>query len=135
MLPSRVVSVSRLREAAQARVAASSRRAVAREIGVYVRGLEVFLAGATPHPKTLEKLLRWYREQVEETEGPPVSGAEALRVLLRALPPGDRAGAAAEAAALLRSLYERAGVPLPPDLEGLGDSSVPSAPPPGAPAE
>jgi len=128
MLPSRLVSVSRLREAAQARVAASSRRAVAREIGVYVRGLEVFLAGSTPHPKTLEKLLRWYREQIEETEGPPVSGPEALRVLLRALPAGERPQAAAETAALLRSLHDRAGVPLPADLEQFEESPAPPSP-------
>ena len=128
MLPSRLVSVSRLREAAQARVAASSRRAVAREIGIYVRGLEVFLTGSTPHPKTLEKLLRWYREQIEEAEGPPVSGSEALRVLLRALPAGERPHAAAEAAALLRTLHDRAGVPLPADLEQLEELPAPRVP-------
>lgn len=133
MLPSRIVSVVRLREAAQARVDASSRRAVAREIGLQPRGLEVFLAGAKPHPRTVEKLLRWYREQVEEAEGPPVSGPEALRVLLRALPPGDRPAAAAETAALLRSLHERSDVPLPPDLGQLEE--FPSPRPPGESAD
>lgn len=119
MLPSRVVSVARLREAAQARVDASSRRAVAREIGITPRGLEVFLAGARPHQKTQERLLRWYREQIEDAEGPPVSGDEALRVLVRALPPADRPDAVADLRALLGRLHERSGVPLPADLQAV----------------
>lgn len=118
MLPSRVVSLPRLREAAQARAEASSRRAVAREIGVTPRGLDVFLGGAKPHPKTLEKLLRWYREQIEDAEGPPISEAEALRVLLRFVPEDLRPDAAVRTVGFLRGLAEESGVRLPDRLEG-----------------
>jgi hypothetical protein len=124
-----VVSVARLREAAQARVDASSRRAVAREIGIQPRGLEWFLEGANPYQKTLEKLLRWYREQFEEAEGPPISGSEALRVLLRAVPPADRPEAAKDIETLLRRVHDRARVEMPPDLDSLETAFAPSSAP------
>lgn len=118
MLPSRVVSVPRIREAASARADVSSRRAVAREIGLTPRGLDVFLAGAKPHPRTLDKLLRWYREQIEDAEGPPISEAEALRTLLRFIPAANRSAAEARTLDLLRTFAEEAGVDLPESLVG-----------------
>ncbi len=40
MLPDRYVSIPRLRDAAQARAEVSSNRAVAREIGIALRGFQ-----------------------------------------------------------------------------------------------
>lgn len=116
MLPDRLVSVPRLREAAQARVAASTLSAAAREIGVTHRGLSVFLSGAKPQPKTLSKLLKWYREQISEAEGPPITSAEAIRTLVRGIAPGLRAGAAEELVACVRKLHVDAGAEPPSDL-------------------
>lgn len=121
MLPSRVVSVPRIREAAQARADASSRRAVAREIGLTPRGLDVFLAGAKPHPRTLEKLLRWYRDQVEGAEGPPISEAEALRVLMRFFPPEARPAAVQRVTEVLRQLADETGIQFPESLANEAD--------------
>lgn len=116
MLPERLVSVPRLREAAQARVAASSLSAAAREIGVTHRGLSVFLSGSKPQPKTLTKLLRWYREQISESEGPPITSAEAIRTLVRSIAPDRRAGAIAELIAYVHRLHVDAGAEPPSDL-------------------
>ena len=104
MLPDRYVSIPRLRDAAQARAEASSNRAVAREIGIALRGFQLFLEGSRPQQKTLDKLLAWYRDHVERTEGPPITASDALLVLVRALPPERRPSAAA---ALLSTLLEQ----------------------------
>lgn len=120
-LPSRLVSIPRLREAVAARAAASSRRAVSRETGIAPRGIELFLAGSNPQPKTLEKLLQWYREQIEDAEGPPVSAAEAVLALVRAFPAPSRDQAAASVAAHVLRLHEEAGVAPPADLALLPD--------------
>jgi hypothetical protein len=128
MLPDRLVSVPRLREAAQARVAASSLSAAAREIGVTHRGLSVFLSGSKPQPKTLAKLLRWYREQISEAEGPPITLAEAVRTLVRGIAPERRAGAAEELIVYVRRLHADAGAEPPSDLVSPPESpQAPSA--------
>jgi hypothetical protein len=128
MLPDRLVSVPRLREAAQARVAASSLSAAAREIGVTHRGLSVFLSGAKPQPKTTTKLLNWYREQIAEFEGPPITSAEAVRTLVRGIAPDRRPGAAAELIAYVRRLHADAGADPPSDLVSSPESpQAPSA--------
>lgn len=125
MLPDRLVSVPRLREAAQARVAASSLSAAAREIGVTHRGLSVFLSGSKPQPKTLVKLRRWYREQIEEAEGPPISSAEAVRTLVRGIAPAQRAGAVEKLTAYVRLLHAEAGAHPPADLGDPPESPLP----------
>jgi hypothetical protein len=128
-LPSRLVSVSRLREAAAARVAASSRRAIARETGIPVRSVELFLAGSKPHPRTLNKLLAWYAEQIEESEGPPISPQAAVRALVHAFPAQARARAAERLSAAVRQLHDEAGLPCPPGLDQGSDE--PGTPVPG----
>lgn len=116
MLPDRYVSIPRLREAAQARSDATTRRAVAREIGIAHRGLELFLEGSKPQAKTLEKLVAWYHLHVQRTEGPPISASDALLVLVRALPPQHRPPAAGTLLSSLRELHAAAGVECPPDV-------------------
>lgn len=108
-MPSLGVSVARLREAVQARVEATSRRATAREIGLTPRGLELFLSGAKPQAKTLAKLLSWYEAHVALLDGPPISEADAIRVLLRPLPLEARLQAQERITEFLRTLYSEAG--------------------------
>jgi hypothetical protein len=115
-MPSLGVSVVRLREAVQARVEATSRRATAREIGLTPRGLELFLAGAKPQAKTLAKLLAWYEQHVDNTDGPPISEADAIRVLLRPIPREVRQQARERITELLRHLYSEVGAELPVGL-------------------
>lgn len=116
MPPSPVVSLPRLREAVRGRVADAGLRPVAREVGITHRGLELFLDGAKPQPKTLAKLLRWYGEHLAAQEGPPISESDALLVLLRPLPPGARPHARVRTLEFLGEVYAQAGVPLPPSL-------------------
>src|ERR1044071_4560951 len=54
--------MARIREAVAERVAASSLRAVATEIGMSWSGLRKFLRGGSPHRATAQKLLAWYHE-------------------------------------------------------------------------
>jgi hypothetical protein len=112
-MPSSGVSVARLREAVQAWVEATSRRATAREIGLTPRGLELFLSGAKPQAKTLAKLLSWYEQHVAAADGPPISEADAIRVLLRPLPPEARLQAHGRITEFLGALYSEAGVESP----------------------
>jgi hypothetical protein len=119
MLPDRYVSIPRLREAARVRAEASSQRTVAREIGIAIRGFQLFLGGSRPQPKTLEKLYAWYRAHVERTEGPPISAADALLVLMHALPPDRRPAASSAVIATVRDVHVAAGVECPPELVAL----------------
>lgn len=112
-MPSPGVSVARLRAAVQARVEATSRRATAREIGLTPRGLELFLSGAKPQAKTVAKLLAWYEQYVAASDGPPISEADAIRVLLRPIPPEVRLQAQERMTELLGTLYSEAGVESP----------------------
>ncbi len=112
-MPDPGISVPRLRDAVRLRVEATSRRATAREIGVTPRGLELFLSGAKPHSKTLTKLLAWYEQHVDEADGPPISATDAIRVLLRPLPPDLRESARARVTRYLHEIYSEAGLSLP----------------------
>jgi len=121
MPPSPVVSLARLREAIRSRVADAGLRPIAREVGITHRGLELFLGGAKPQPKTLAKLLQWYGEHLTAQEGPPIAESDALLVLLRPLPAGARPHARVRTLEFLDKLYAEAGVPLPPSLGGDPD--------------
>ena len=119
MLPDRYVSIPRLRDAAQARAEASSHRAVAREIGIALRGFQLFLEGSRPQQKTVEKLLAWYRDHVERTEGPPITASDALLVLVRALPPELRPSAASALIFTLLEQHRAADVECPSDIAAV----------------
>jgi len=127
MLPDRYVSIPRLRDAAQARAEVLSHRAVAREIGIALRGLQLFLEGSRPQQKTLDKLLAWYRDHVERTEGPPIAASDALLVLVRALPPERRPSASAALLSTLLEQHQAADVSPPADVAAAsgvaGDAS------------
>ncbi|HEX6370866.1 MAG TPA: hypothetical protein VF006_18250 [Longimicrobium sp.] len=89
----------------------------------------LFLEGARPQPKTLEKLLSWYHEHVQRSEGPPISASDALLVLMRAIPPEHRPAAAGSLLSSLQEVYRTAGVECPPDVIAAG---TPGTIPPGA---
>jgi hypothetical protein len=76
-----------LREAVRRRVNETSIRAVAAEIGMSPSGLHVLLGGSRPHPTTREKLLSWYLEERQRTQGDPEFSADdvdaAMRLLVR----------------------------------------------------
>jgi hypothetical protein len=116
-MPRPGVSVARLRAAVQARVEATSRRATAREIGLTPRGLELFIAGAKPQAKTVAKLLAWYEQYVAAADGPPISEADAIRVLLRPIPRELRQQARERITELLGQLYSEIGAELPVGLK------------------
>ena len=110
------VVVSRLREMVATRVAESSRRAIARELGMSARGLELFLAGSRPQARTLGRLRRWYAEQSKAGGSMLLASAdEAIRLLVQRIPEQERAAALQEVREYFRDLYMRWSVPVPPE--------------------
>jgi hypothetical protein len=78
-------------------------------------GLQAFLDGTTPHPKTQRKLEAWL-VRVEGASGADtgIDTAEAaLRVLLRDLPPSRQATVVSRAVGLLEALYDEERAPRP----------------------
>ena len=64
----RRVSLETLRAAARERVAGSSLRQVAREIGIQHDALARFLRGSQPYGRTVAKLQAWYTGEANEME-------------------------------------------------------------------
>lgn len=62
------VSVEDLRDAARERVAETSLRVAAKQIGLSWAGLRTFLAGTNPYGPTLVKLRAWYEREHTESE-------------------------------------------------------------------
>lgn len=77
------VSIQHIREAAAARVAATSLRKVAREVGMSPTGLKKFLDGTAPYTATVHRLRVWYVRFGAVTVGElqPVDASAALEVL------------------------------------------------------
>lgn len=61
----------RIRAFAQARVAATTLRDVAKEIGMSYSGLHSFLQGGQPYARTRELLIAWYGRSRHLSEAPP----------------------------------------------------------------
>lgn len=107
--------VSRLREAAQRAVDASSLRAVAEAVGISHPGLMKFLDGSEPHPATLTKLMRWYLRASavpldEET------ALAAIELLVRSVPEPERERVRAGLLDVLREGHRKRGNDPPPWL-------------------
>ena len=87
--------VPMLREAVRRAVAASSLRAVAKEIDVSAPGLQHFLRGGYPLPKTARKLAAWH---VQQRAASPLDIHEevALSLLLSRVPEDQRSIAESE---------------------------------------
>ena len=82
------VSILHIREAVQARVAATSLRKVAREVGMSPTGLKKFIDGTDPYSATVHRLRVWYvrygTQHAAEIQTPDASAA--LAVLTHELP-------------------------------------------------
>ena len=66
--PESRVSVEDLRDAARERVAETSLRVAAKQIGLSWAGLRTFLAGTNPYGPTLLKLRTWYEREHAQSE-------------------------------------------------------------------
>lgn len=88
--------IEELRTAAAARVAATSLRGAAREIGMSPSGLQKFLNGTDPYEPTLLRLRAWYGDDATQRER-----EEAVARLLGFLPAQRRASAEAALRAML----------------------------------
>src|SRR4051812_35451387 len=57
-------SMAAIRLAVAARVASTSQRATAKELGISLSGLQSFLAGAVPYEKNRKRLVLWHIEHL-----------------------------------------------------------------------
>lgn len=117
--PSGATPSERLRRAVVLRVAATSLRHAAKEIGVSASGLRYFLtAGGEPYGATRRKLERWY---VRRAAGAVTSEAafQALLVLVQGFPPVKRSEALDRLVGALEESFEALGEDPPAWLEGV----------------
>lgn len=107
--------VELLLEAARQRVAETTLRDTAAEIGMEHSGLNKLLKGAKPRLSTIRKLTVWYVERVAsgELEVTPEAVHAALAILTRHLPPLRRAAIQAQVVEQLKSITSAEGVPAP----------------------
>ena len=117
----RRVSVETLRQAAAVRAAETSISAVAREVGLTTRGLNLLLKGSDPYSGTLQKLERWYVKHAADRQDvtDATTAAAALTVLTHDLPPDERDRAIERAVTWWREYYDAAGVPRPRWIDEL----------------
>lgn len=85
------VPIDQIRRLLIARVEKTSRRQVARDVGMSPTGLGKFLAGGDPYYKTVKRLRRWYATIGAQGVPAPTEGAAALRTLTHGLGPSERA--------------------------------------------
>lgn len=111
MAPADVAPVlPRVRDALVRRVEEASLRQAAREVGMSPTGLRKFLDGAYPFPATRLKLERWYVREAGRDEASPDTAAalSALDVLVRTLPPRERASGAHEVISAIAESFDAA---------------------------
>jgi hypothetical protein len=77
------MTIGVVREAARKRVAETSLRAVADEVGMSFSGLRSFLAGGSPHASTRMSLVRWYYARSARSAAPPREELETAIALVR----------------------------------------------------
>lgn len=92
------ISVSRIREAARARAAATSMRAAAAEVGMSFAAFRDFLSGSEPYQANRDRLLAWYKAHEPGRLGTLEDAVSALVSFLRE---EDRNQAATEILSLL----------------------------------
>jgi hypothetical protein len=110
----RAVSVEALRAAAQERVAETSLRHVAREIGMSAPGLALFLGGASPRSVTMDKMRTWHLSTAGAVGTTLETARTALHLLTSTLPPGrDRVTMARRTLTIVAQLHRRRGRPPP----------------------
>ena len=117
------VPLDRVRRSVALQVQASSLRHVARRVGMSPTGLEKFLRGAEPYSIIRRKLVDWWKREGENPR-PAVStdlAADALRALVRDLPPAEQRQAMAEIIQVLRHAHEVDETPVPAWLGELAE--------------
>jgi len=117
-----IVPIDRLRQVVNARLATTSLRALAREVGMSPSGLQKFVDGSAPYLPTREKLERWYvREAAERRVDRGVETVlAALRVLVGELPAARQGRALSDLFGVLDSAYDGRAVARPGWLEEAG---------------
>jgi hypothetical protein len=100
-----------LRDALRERVAESSLRVAGEEVGMSWKWVDKFLAGAQPQPATRRKLTEWYIRRVASRDEEPASetAQAALAILVRHLPPAERAEVVDKFIELLSTVIESKG--------------------------
>jgi transcriptional regulator with XRE-family HTH domain len=122
---------SHLRQVTAQRVAATSLRKVAREIGMSATGLSKFLDGNAPYLPTLNRLRNWYLRYAATPAGTlsEEDAYAALALLVHDLAPDARQGAIEAMLACMREGYQRSGQPEPAWVAEL-PARFPPPPPP-----
>jgi anti-sigma factor ChrR (cupin superfamily) len=117
------VPVPVLREALKQRVAESSLRVVAEEVGLSWKGIDKIIAGSNPQAATIKKLTEWYlRQSRSQSKEPSASSAQAaLSILLWHLPLGRHADAEERILRALRAVGEMDQVPEPEWMASRGE--------------
>jgi DNA-binding phage protein len=120
---------SHLRQVTAQRVADTSLRKVAREIGMSATGLSKFLDGNAPYLPTLNRLRNWYLRHAARPAGTlsQEDAYAALGLLVHDLAPDARQGAIEAMVACMREGYQRSGQPEP---EWVGELPARFPPPP-----
>lgn len=123
---------ARVRDAAAARVAATSLRSVSREIGMSATGLSKFLEGNAPYLPTLNRLRNWYLRHAAPAGTLSEEDAHAaLSLLVHDLSPEARHAAIENMLGCMRDGYARTGQDAPGWLDGMLERfPVPVEPPP-----
>lgn len=104
------ISVSALRAYVRERVAGTSIRTTAQEIGMGHSTLYKFIGGTTPQARMRTRLVAWY---LRERRGREPAQVAAARALLADLPGPERIGAVAVLADSLEYIYATARQPAP----------------------
>lgn len=115
----RIARESELRDAARERVARTSLRWVAREIGISPPGLKLFLAGASPRSATLEKIHTWHLTLAQRTGASVETIYLVLDLLLLPLPEDERVSVVREILARLVEAHQQQGTSGPAWLATL----------------
>ena len=76
------MTIAAVRAAVAKRVAETSLREVADEVGMSWSGLKSFTDGGSPHSATRTKLVRWYYARSERAPAPPREDRETAIALL-----------------------------------------------------
>jgi len=120
-----------LRQVTAQRVAATSLRKVAREIGMSATGLSKFLDGNAPYLPTLNRLRNWYLRHAASPEGglSEEDAYAAVALLVHDLAPDARQGAIEAVLSCMREGYQRSGQPVPGWIDEL-PARFPPPPPP-----
>ncbi|HEX6369164.1 MAG TPA: hypothetical protein VF006_09540 [Longimicrobium sp.] len=111
----RTASIRHVREVAAARVANTSLRGVAREIGMSPMGLRNFIRGTDPYSPTLRRLRNWYVRHAAARAGnvETEDAVAALSVLVHDLDSAPRRRAAMTVLDAVALGYEQSGVAKP----------------------